>query len=107
MESPKENFTPEFKSFTPKEGIVAPEHVQIIEEHLRELMRERDRLVQELPAIDPKDAKRFEDLRSQIIIMNDAIQRNATMISELMEGVEQETRTYLERGINPKKSKMN
>ncbi|MBU6415133.1 hypothetical protein KGQ34_02745 [Patescibacteria group bacterium] len=107
MESQKENNIPEFKSFTPKEGIVAPEHVQIIEEHLRELMRERDRLVQELPKIDPKDTKRFEDLRSQIIVMNDAIQRNAIAIGELMEGVEQETRMRLERGINPKKSKMN
>lgn len=107
MESQKENHVPEFKSFTPKEGIVSPEYVQIIEEHLRELMRERDRLIQELPKINPKDIKRFEDIRSQLVVINDTIQKNARAVSELMEGVEEETRIRLERGINLKKNKIN
>lgn len=106
-QSSKEKNKPEFRSFTPKEGVVAPEYVQIIEEHLRGLLRQRDQLIQGLPTIDPNDQKRFEDIRNQIIIINDAIQRNATMISELMEGTEEETRTRLERGINVKKSKIN
>ncbi len=107
MESSKENSQPEFRSFTPKEGPVAPEYVQLGEKHLRELLKFRDRLTQKLLTIDQKDEKQFEELHRNIVEINEDIKKESEAIAQTMDNLEKGTRAWLEHGINPKKDKIN